>query len=218
MFAEGQQGAKHAIALRHDHNAGVGGRAAMFVNQRAGLDLNALVVGHPHLALRHATGSEIQYKWIAAHERHANAARIGAVAPVGAAKRCDDRTRQHVDKMQRHQALRHSHLGEVADASEVVRVAQRHDAAAMGFGARHAECHGLFSDDLAVAALAVQREHGADVQQHAHSGVGAKAAFKQRVHIARQHAHAVRVVAAQIGQHQVGRDACGFFGGTAGCY
>ena len=97
----------------------------------------------------------------------------------------------------------------------MVRIAQGHDAAAVGLGAVYAQRHRLFADDLAVTALAVQCQQRTGVEDHPHAAVGFKAAFEHRVHITRQHAHAVRVVTAQVGQHQVGRDACGFFGGTA---
>ena len=42
----------------------------------------------------------------------------------------------HVDEVDGHQAARHRHLGEVADAAEVVRIGQRHDAAARFCAAR----------------------------------------------------------------------------------
>jgi len=120
--------------------------------------------------------------------------------------------------MHGHQALRHRHLGKVADAPEVVRVAQRHDAAAVLAGAGNAQLHGLHAGDLAVAALAVQREQRASVEQHLHARIGRQATFEHGVHIARHHAHAVRVVATQVGHDQVvghlgrlGRGAARFF-------
>jgi hypothetical protein len=65
--------------------------------------------------------------------------------------------RQHIDEMQRHQALRHSHLGEVANAPQMVGVGQRHDATAMRFGPCDAQLHGLLPHHLPVAALAIER-------------------------------------------------------------
>ena len=106
----------------------------------------------------------------------------------------------------------------MADASQVVRLGQRHDAAAMQFGPGNAQRHGLLANHLAIAALAVQAEQGARVQHGLHAGVGHQTAFKHRIDIARQHAHAVRVVAAQVGHHQVGGDFFGFCRRTAGCY
>ena len=158
VFAKGQQRTKQTIALGHHHDTRVGAGLAVFVNQHAGLDAPALVVRDPHLSLRHAAGGEVQHKRFAPLERHANAAGVGAVAPVGATKRRHHRTRQHIDKMQGHQALRHRQLGKMSDASQMVRIGQRHDAAAMGFGTADAECHRLLADDLAITALPVQRQ------------------------------------------------------------
>ena len=106
--------------------------------------------------------------------------------------------------MQRHQALRHGHLGKMADAPQVVRLRQSHDAAAMRLGTFNRHLHGLLAHHLTIAALPVQRQHAADVCRHAGRGIGLEATFEHGIHIARQHAHAVRVVAAQVGHHQVG--------------
>ena len=62
VFAKCHQRTKQAIALWHHHDARLGGRAAMLVNQRARLYLNALVESHTHLALRNAAGGKIQHK------------------------------------------------------------------------------------------------------------------------------------------------------------
>ena len=93
--------------------------------------------------------------------------------------------------MHGHQTLRHRHFGKVADTAKVMRIGQRHDAAAVRLGARHAERHGLRAYNLAVAALAVQREHGADVEHRLHAGIGLEAAFQNGIDIAGQHADAV---------------------------
>jgi hypothetical protein len=80
----------------------------------------------------------------------------------------------------------------------------------------HAQLHGLFAHHLAVAALAVQREQRADVQFDPGGRIGLQPALQHRVHIARHHAHAVRIVAAQVGQHQVGGNGLGLVGAAAG--
>jgi hypothetical protein len=188
------------------------------IDQVAGLDLAAFVVGHAHLALRNAAGGEVQHERVAPLERHADAAGIGAVAAVAAVERRDHRPRLHVDEMDGHQAVADRHLGEMPDAAQVVRVGQRQDAAAQFLGAGHAQGHGLLTDHLPVAALAVQRQQAAAVEVHLGGGVGLEPAFEHGVHVARHHADPVRVVPAQVGQHQVGGNPFGFFLAAARCY
>jgi hypothetical protein len=104
----------------------------------------------------------------------------------------------------------------MAYAAQVVRFGQRQDAAALLFGAGHAQQHGLLADHLAVAALAVEAEQRAGVQHGFDLRVRREAAFEHRIHIARQHAHAVRVVAAEVGHDEVGGDFFGFLRRAAG--
>ena len=117
--------------------------------------------------------------------------------------------------MQRHQAAFHRHLGKMADTPQVVAVAQRHDAAAVLLGALQRQLHGLFAHDLAIAALAIERQQAADIDVDLGGRIRLQAAFGNRVHIPRHHAHAVGVMAAQIGEDQVGRDGPGFGGSAA---
>ena len=83
---------------------------------------------------------------------------------------------------------------------------------------RHAlerQFHGLNTDGLTVAVAAVQPKHHAVVGLNLYCCIGLKIALKHRVHITRRHAHAVRIMAAQIRQHQIGSDLLRFFGGAA---
>ncbi len=89
VVAKGHECAKQTVGLRHHHHAGVGGGVTMFVNQIAGRYLLALVVGHAHLALCHAAGGKVQHKGCAAAHGHADAAGVGAKAPIATAKRRD---------------------------------------------------------------------------------------------------------------------------------
>jgi hypothetical protein len=84
----------------------------------------------------------------------ADAEGIGAVAAVAAAEGRDHRARLHVDEVDGNQPALHRHFREVADAAQVVRVGQRHHAAAGFLRARHGQGHGLLAHDLAVAATA----------------------------------------------------------------
>ena len=100
VLAERQQRAE-----RLDHGvARVGGRLAVVVDDRAGRERDALVVGDAGLALGDLAGGEVEHDRLLARARDADAERIGAEARIAAAERRDDRPRQHVDEMDRDQA------------------------------------------------------------------------------------------------------------------
>ena len=216
VVAKGHERSEQAVGLRHHHHAGVGGGVAVFVNQIARRHLFALVVRHAHLALRHAAGGKVQHKGGAFAHGHGDATGVGAKAAVATTKGRDHRAREHVHKMNRHQALGHGHFGQVADAAQVVRSAQGHGAHAVLLGSLNAHLHGLHTGDLAVAALAVQVQQRSGVEQHFHARVWGQSPFEHRVHIARRHAHAVRVVATQVGHDQVVGHLRGLGRGAAG--
>ena len=179
---------------------------ALVVDQAVRCDQLALVHRHPGLALGDHAGGEVQDHRVAAGQRHAGAERVGAKARIGATVRGDDAARDHVDEMHRHHAGGGGLLGPGADAAEVVRVAQRDDAAARRACTLNAQRHRLGTDDLAETAVAVQPQHRAAVEQRRDMGVGRQAALQKRIGVARQHANAVRVVAGEVGGDQVGRD------------
>ena len=109
--------------------------------------------------------------------------------------------------MHRYQPLGHCHLGPGADAAEVMRIAERHDAAAVLLRAFDAELHRLMADHLAEAGVAVEREQAAGVDAHRDMRIRLQPAFEEGRAVARQHADAVRVVAGQVGLDQVVGDA-----------
>ena len=86
VFAKRHQGAIQTIALRHHHHAGSGGGVPVFVDQCAGFNLFALVVGHPHLALCHPAGGEVQHKrltlGVAQSHGDADATGVGAKTAI----------------------------------------------------------------------------------------------------------------------------------------
>jgi hypothetical protein len=98
----------------------------------------------------------------------------------------------------------------------VVRIGQRHHAAAGLLRALDAQRHRLLADDLAVAALAVHGQQAAAIELHFDAGVRLQPAFEHRVDVARHHADAMRVVPAQVGQHQVVGDGLRFLALAAG--
>ena len=198
-----------------DGEARIGGGLAVVVDDGVGLELLALVVGDAGLALGDLAGREVEHDRLVARARDADAERVGAEARVAAAERRDDRPRQHVDEVDRDQAVADALLGPVADAAEVMRVGQADDADAVALGALGAELHRLVAHHLAVADMAVEGEQRAAVLTHADVLVDREAAFLHRVDVARHHADAVRVVAAQVGFDQVGRHQIGFAVGRA---
>ena len=83
---------------------------------------------------------------------------------------------------------------------------QADDADAVLLRPLDAERHRLGADHLAVALAAVERQQRAAVGADLDVGIGHEAAFEHRVDVARRHADAVRVVAAQVGLDQVRGD------------
>ena len=81
--------------------------------------------------------------------------------------------------------------------------------------ARKRQVHGLHAHHLAKARLAVQAQQHAVVDPHGHIGAGVEPTFQNRIHIARGHAHSMRVVTTQVGQHQIGRHLARPIGGCA---
>jgi hypothetical protein len=78
-----------------------------------------------------------------------------------------------------------------------------------------AELHRLVADHLAVALDAVEAQGRAAVEPDLDVRLDAQAAFLQRVDVARHHADPVRIVTAQIGLDQIGRDHAGLAIGRA---
>ena len=173
-----------------------------------------------HLALGHAAGRKVEHKGLlglVAHtHRYANAAGVGAKASIATLPRGDHGARHDVHKMQRHVTAGHRHFSEMTNAPQVVRVRERHDAGAVLCHTLKGEVHGLLAHGLAKALLAIQPQQHAAVHAHLNAAVGLEVFLQNRVDVARCHAHAVRVVAAQIGHHQVAGDLVGL-GGIAAC-
>jgi hypothetical protein len=76
----------------------------------------------------------------------------------------------------------------------------------LALGAGRAEIHRFAADHLAVALPAIEGEQRAAVLAHGDVGVDREPALEHRIDIARHHADAVRIVAAQVGLDQVGGD------------
>src|SRR5450759_2485435 len=176
---------------------------ALVVDDASERKLVTFVVRDARLALRDHAGSEVEQNRIASRQRNADSERIGDEAPVAAAERRDDRTRDDVDEMDRHEALGYRHLRPGADAAQMVCVSQRHDAAAEFLRALDAERHRLVADNLAKSCLAVDAQQRAAVHQHFDVRVCLQPALDPGFGVAREHADAVRIVAAEVGLDQV---------------
>ena len=164
VLAEG-----HDRAVRFHHGEfRVGGRIAFVVDEAPRGHLLALVVGHARLALRHDAGGEIEQDRVAARHRDAHREGIRPEARIAAAEGRDDRARNHVGEMHRDEIGRHRHLRPRPDAAQVVRIPQRHYAAAELLRARNAQFHRLVADDLPEAGLAVEAQHRAAVERGLH--------------------------------------------------
>jgi hypothetical protein len=125
---------------------------------------------------------------------------------IRSAERSDDGARYDVGEMQRYQAGRHRLLRPLADAAQVVRARQPHHAHAVLLRARDTDLHRLQAYHLAVARLAIERNHGAAVEHDLRMLVDDQSALEQRIDIARDHAHAVGVVPREIGGNEVRGD------------
>ena len=108
--------------------------------------------------------------------------------------------------MNRNQALLNGHLGPRANAAQMVRVTERQNAAAVLFGARNTQLHGLMTNRLTKATFAVQTDHGTVVHPCLNFGIRLEATFQIRLGIARQNPHAMRIVTSQVGLYQIFRD------------
>ena len=166
----------------------------------------SLVVRDAGLALRDAAGGEVEQERLAVRARDADAHRVGAEPRVAAAPRRDDRPRDHVDEVQRHEPRLEALLGPVPDAAEVVRVAERDDAGAVLARTLDAERHRLAPDHLPVAGPAVEPQHRPGVEQDLRMLVDREPALEQRLHVARNHADAVRIVPREVCLDEVAGD------------
>ena len=93
---------------------------------------------------------------------------------------------------------------------------QADDADAVRLRPLDAERHRLGADHLAVALAAVERQQRAAVGTNLYVGVEREAALEHGIDVARRHADAVRIVAAQVGLDQVLGDLARLALGRAG--
>src|SRR3954464_10648000 len=88
------------------------------------------------------------------------------------------------------------HFRPMADAPEMMRIAQRDNGRAVLLGARDGEVRGGEADGLSVALATVEDQQRRSVELHLRRLVDREAALLQRLYVARHHADAVRIMAA----------------------
>ena len=185
------------------HDGGIGRRVAFMVDQHAGRRLPFAVVGDAHLAHRDRAGSKIEQDGRRIAARQADGQRIGAEAALPAAVRRDDRAAHHVGEMDRREACGDRLLRPVPDAADVMRIAQPHDDDAVAACAFDREFHGLVCHRLADAAVAVHHQQRVGIGDNRDALIELQFIGLQRTHIRRHHAHAMRIVAGEVGADQM---------------
>ena len=139
----------------------------------------ALVVRHPGLAESDAAGGEIQHQRRLADTRESGAEGVGADAGVDAAEWRDQRVASDVDEVEGHQAGVGALLGPVADAADVMGIAQPDCANPELLRALDAQRHRLMRGDLAEAASALYRQHCAGIARNLRMDVQRELAIAQ---------------------------------------
>ena len=112
--------------------------------------------------------------------------------------------------MHRDQARVSAHLRPFPNAAQMVGVANAHQHKTVGLRLFDGQCHGLASDHLAVAAIAVDDQCWSVVLDHGDLLVGQDQPVERPVDIARHDADTMRVVTHQGGFNQGRGDGFGF--------
>jgi hypothetical protein len=102
-----------------------------------------------------------------------------------------------------HQSRPRALLGPVANATDVMGVLEADDCNAVLLGPLDADIHRFLGDHLAVARAAVDHDHRAIVPNDLCTLVTDAMSRSSVLYISGHHAHAVAVMAEEVGQHQV---------------
>src|SRR5690606_17788209 len=117
----------------------------------------------PHLAHGQHAGGEVDNHRLGTCARKSGSEWIGAQTRLGAAEGCDIWPRHHIHKMNRYEPRSRALLCPMADAADVVTVAQSDDGAAVGPGALDTDLHGAMPGHLTNASLCIKNDHAAHV-------------------------------------------------------
>ena len=160
-------------------------------------------------------GGVIQQQRRMAGARKNHAQRVRAEAAIFAAERGDHHVANHVYEMDRDHSGGGALFRPVADAANMMRIAQRHGGHTVLFRLLNTDLHGFMGHDLAEAAVAVQRDNRTRVLHHAGVAVELQIALRVGSYVARDHAYAVGVMPGQVGGNQMVGDKRRFGGGAS---
>ena len=142
-----------------------------------------------------------------AREHHAQ--RVSTEAAVFPTERGDHHVANDVNEMDRDHSGGRALFRPVADAANMVRIAQRHGGHTVLSGFLNADLHGFMGHHLAEAAVAVQRDHRARVLHHAGVAIELEITLRVGAYVAWDHADAVGIVPGQVsGNQMVGDKRC----------
>src|SRR5690606_14760816 len=130
-------------------------------------------------------------------------------------ERSDIGSRDDIDEMHGDKARRRALLGPMADAADMMAVAQANDRAARGLGALDAQLHGAVPSDLPHSALRIENDHPPHVGNELELGGQLQPTGPKTVEIHGDYADPVGIVPAQIGFHQMRSDKIGGFAARA---
>ena len=129
---------------------------------------------------------------------------VGGEARLRAAERRHQRlVAVHVHPVRAHQSRPRALLGPVANATDVMGVLEADDCNAVLPGPLDGDIHRFLGDHLAVARAAVDHDHRAIVANDLYMLVTDTMSRRSVLYISGDHAHAVAVMAEEVGQHQV---------------
>ncbi len=108
--------------------------------------------------------------------------------------------------MHRDEARRDRHFGPGADPPDVMRIVEADCRKPVLLRTLDGDGHAVVADDLAIASLTVEAHERPGIELKRGRLIQLKPAFLKRLHIARDHANAVAVVALEVGFDKVLRD------------
>ena len=147
--------------------------------------------GDARFAKGNRAGGVVEQQRRLTFSREDNAQRIGAKAAVFAAKRGNHRVAYDADEVDRNKTCRRALLGPVADASDMMRVAQGDSRHTVLPGFLNSFLHRFMGNYLTKACVAVECHYRAGVLHHAGMAVKLQMTLSMGTQVARDHPHPV---------------------------
>ena len=175
------------------------------IHERAFWRLLACVVRDAHLALGNRARGKVQHNRpaIGVGSWDAHGERIGDKARFSRAVRGHPVLTDGIGEVNGDQALGDRLLRPVTHAPQMMRIAQTHHTDASVFCTLNGNIHRLMRDALTNATLGIENHQTAGIGNDLHLLIEHQFARSNRLHITRHHAHAVRIVTAEIRQHEM---------------